>query len=775
MCALIIIFTAALLPLSVTVNVNDGIKQVPDAAVLIKETGIENYSDAQGKAVFKDVKPGVYSITAVLGGFEKKELSLAVSNNTNVSITLIPVVMQARDVTVRAKRNKGSVTSQTTIRKEDLSRTTQSFMNDALKAVQAMPGVSTSGSTFDSRMYIQGGGVYEWLPTIDGTYVINPYRWGGNTSMFNPNTIESIDLYTAGYPASYAQCLSGVLDVKTLNPASEGWHGIFDLSSATMEGVLRGAFSSNVRMVASVRGTFYDWVAPLFVKNGSGIQFPYLWDGMLKLIFDVTPRDTITLLGMGSLEGMKWDLGINAGDNGGPPAGMSGNFFYRTINVIASAGYEHRFSDSNTIKAIAAFTPQITDLRTTGSGVTWLNDLSFTQYVLETGVDWHFGELTGHRFSSGLASYWFNAFGSIAMTNYWINELGQWTNNGTKTTFDKINDWLYGAAYAMDDITVVPGLIMQLGARGEYFLRTKEWIAEPRGGLKIEATSDLDIFLRGGLYAFYPFSMQMLEGNTGNPELKADKAIHGITGVDFANDIFTARVEGFYKHYYDIAESDTVDHFRNNGERNIYGGDIYLQKKSASNDWINGWVSYTYINGRERVTNRSPETPTATYEVADGFWFTPSYVREHTVSAILELTYRSNTVTPYFNWLEGWKISFDFRMLSGKPYTPVTNYIALYVPGFGTNYRFINGEYLSERTPWTQKLDLKITMPYSPFSFLSLFGINLKNSSYISLLNVYNHENIVDYYYYVNKSGDLTRTATKDFGFMVLGGFRTEW
>jgi hypothetical protein len=64
--------------------------------------------------------------------------------------------------------------------------------------MQAMPGVSSSGGTFDSRMYIQGGDAYEWIAAMDGVFIMNPTRWGENISMFNPNIVDTIDLYTAG-------------------------------------------------------------------------------------------------------------------------------------------------------------------------------------------------------------------------------------------------------------------------------------------------------------------------------------------------------------------------------------------------------------------------------------------------------------------------------------------------------------------------------------------------------------------------------------------------
>jgi hypothetical protein len=756
--------------LTVTVLVKD--RLLPDATVAVAEKKLSDMSDDSGRVLFKDIPAGKYTIIGVAAGYEKAVQEINISNaDLNINLNMTHIVFEMGEVTVSGKRNRGKVSTETSIHQDEIKKTVQGFMNDSARVIQAMPGVSSSGSTFDSAMYIQGGANYEWIAAMDGVFILNPNRWGGRISMFNPNIVDTINLYTAGYPAQFGQGLSGVIMVNSKNANNEKWKGFVDLSAATLEVLAEGPISSNVTFLFNFRRTFYDFIAPLFMSGDStGVQFPYLWDGIMKINWDITPNDTLSFMAYGSLEGMNWKM--SGSSDGAEGTSQDGAFFYEDWNTIASLKYNHEFGNEDAFDIIVAGMPRFGKYRLSGSP-TFSMDFDSKEYDFQLAGNYYLNSIKGNKFQTGFAAIFALGEFTGVSKSYYLNTLGVWTNQSFEEKVSNICGG-YAGAYIMDNWEILPSIILEAGIRGEYYSRVKSQAYDPQCGIKFELSKEWDVYFRSGLYQLFPMEFMKTDPTYGNADLTSEKVIHYIGGIDFSDKNFSFRLEGFYKNYYDLIEDDSDYHYNNHGVRNVYGGDVYLQKKAVKGDWVSGWLAYTYVNGLELVTERSPEKIDSPYPTPLNTWFMPTYLRAHTLSTLLELTYNKNDGTPWLNWMDQWRISFDFRALSGKAYTPVTNFISSDIPGVGTMYYFQNGGYNSAWTPPVLKLDIKVTFQGSPLSLLNIFGINIDSTSYISFINVFNNENITDYAYSI-KNGQLQQVAIKDFPFMVLGGFRVDF
>jgi len=744
-----------------------------DASVAIIELNIEHFTDTQGKAVFSGVQPGEYTIVAILPGYEKLTRNVSVTKGgEKLVLQLNPLVIEVQETTITEKRNKGEVTAQTTIREEDMDNSTQSVLKDVASIVKTMPGVSSSGDSFDNDMFIQGGSQDEWVARMDGVYITNPSRWGGRITMFNPTNITSLDLYTAGYPAKFDQGLAGILDISIKQGNTSSWSGFADMSAASAELMLQGPLSDSSSIYFNTRRTWYDLIMPLVLpeEEMQGIQFPYLWDAVCKISYNITPQDSLYFLGYVSYEGMtmRMDMELVGEDED------EGKFTYEMLYAIASVRYLHSFNDKDYMESILAVVPQFgqgdfTESSTEGSH--W----GFGGSYLEVFQYFYINSLQGHRITLGAG----------CLTGYYDGGFESWysafDNNQNWIRIDQGTDYdsfmpLFGVVNLTDDWELLPHLIFQVGIVANGYLNNNEMNIMPRGGLKYELTPELDIFVRGGMYNLYSFDLSYLDNDYGNPDLQSSKAVHAIGGLDFSNDDFLFLIEGFYKYYYDLPMYDIELNYNNNGIRHTAGFDVYLQKKARKDGWINGWISYTYVYAREMVSDRTPEAAgEEPYVEPVGEWYTPGYLSDHTLSVVLELTYRKNQVTPIFNWLDGCKLSFDFRLLSGKPYTPATGVDMVDIGGGVFHPDFHYGDYNSESLPLIYKLDIKITMPFSIFSLLNLCGLDVTSSSYISFINVLNNRNVYEYYYDVDQSNNLVRKEVRDFPFMILGGMRVEF
>ncbi len=764
--ALISAFNIAAFAASLTVKVTDGKVPLEDATVVIPELKASLITSERGIVLFNNLHNGKYTIFAVLPGYEKYSNTVEINGDLDMQIRLKEVAYSLGEITVESKKDRGKVSTETTMKKEELGANTQLLMNDAVKTLQLMPGVSSGGGTFDSRMYIQGGDQNEWIAYMDGIFIINPTRWGGLLSMFNPYVIDSIDLYTAGYPAEYGQGLSGVIVVDTLNGNKDRLKGFVDVSFISAEMLLEGPLSSNLTVMFDMRRTYYEIYLPLLLPPGSltGVQVPYLWDGILKLDWDITHIDNLSFDLYGSMEGLKWN-----------PPNLPISFSYQEINLIGSMKYTHRFDSGDAFDAVLGVSPQYDKDQIAGSP-TFVIDDNISQYLYQASMDYFLNSIKGHKIQAGGQIGFFSSGpdSSIVESNYSLNAQGVWTNNyALNRNYSSMNIGYY-STYLMDNWEIFPSIIVEGGGRDEYYTLNGENAFNPQAGIKWETTKDLDFYLRGGLYHLFPLSITYNDSNMGNPGLSSEKVWHLIGGTEYSSGDYLLRAEGFYKYYYGLWENDSVVHYNNNGIRNVYGGDIYLQKKQRKGEWLSGWIAYTYVYGAEEITSRSAEDPSSPYGVPQDSWFVPNYLRAHTISAITELTYYKNPDSAFFlDFMNEWKLSFELSAMSGKPYTPDTNFIQATVNG-NTQYYFTQGAYDSQYTPWYVRLDVKLTIPFGLGFMTWLLGPNAQGYVYIQVLNVLDLQNVIDYSYSV-KDGQLVQTAERDLPLIPLAGLRIEF
>lgn len=687
---------------------------------------------------------------------------------------------------VRAgKYNAGSASSRTQIKNEDLSKVSSFLMNDALKAMQTMPGVAGGGGTFDSRMFIQGGSQWEWIAMVDNNVVLDPNRWGGGVSMFNPNWIESIDLYTAGYHAGFDQGLSGILDVQVKNGNLSNHEFKFELGTAAAEINAEGPLGKKTTYVANFRRTYYDLLAPYFADfDTDGVQFPYLMDGVFKVKHVINGKNNLEALAYGSREGMRWTFD---NDNDSEESdGIAGSFHYINTIAIGSLTYNMLPNPQTEMNLTYGYQPYFSDDHFNGSSEPGLADSFNAEYDFSGKNDFHqvlFNltdkNIKNHQLNAGV---WLGRFASENELSVKSSapeiEIVSGTNTNTMTpvtvplftideyTFERDFEGTsseYSSFYAFDDYQIGKKLVVQPGLRYSRFWVTGEERMDYRAGLKYSMSENLDLHLKYGKYHFFPWDFTLLDKNEGNPDLQGEKADHYLISLDYDNSLYFIKSEAFYKDYHDLVSEDELLNYDNQGVKKIWGGDVYLQKKNSKTDWLSGWMTYTYVDGREKVLSRNPGNYSDDDKPLDE-WFFPSQIRKHNISSIVEMKYHTKSENRWVSWLDGAKLSMDYRIQSYQALTPVTNVTRydnytnvsqLSSDEYAPLYTYQFGEYNSEYTPWTHKLDVKVTLPLKTWEPLKKrWDVQVKREMYLNLLNVYNHDNITSYSYTVDSEYD---------------------
>jgi hypothetical protein len=110
-------------------------------------------------------------------------------------------------------------------------------------------------------LIIRGSGPDQNLIIFDDVEVFNPYRLYGAISMFNPETVEDINLITGGFPARYGDRLSAVLEVTNRDGIrNKFFSGNVNVNLTNANVVIEGKnpFGINGSWIFNSRRTYYD-------------------------------------------------------------------------------------------------------------------------------------------------------------------------------------------------------------------------------------------------------------------------------------------------------------------------------------------------------------------------------------------------------------------------------------------------------------------------------------------------------------------------------------
>jgi hypothetical protein len=96
---------------------------------------------------------------------------------------------------------------------------------DPVRLVERLPGVARQDVT--SKPNLRGGVADETLVRFDGVRLYNPFHMKDFQSVFStidPGVVSGLTVYTAGFPVTFGDRMSGVIDVVPIEPG-EGLHG----------------------------------------------------------------------------------------------------------------------------------------------------------------------------------------------------------------------------------------------------------------------------------------------------------------------------------------------------------------------------------------------------------------------------------------------------------------------------------------------------------------------------------------------------------------------
>tara|TARA_R110000868_G_scaffold80685_4_gene229027 strand:- start:282 stop:1448 length:1167 start_codon:yes stop_codon:yes gene_type:complete len=174
-------------------------------------------------------------------------------------------------------------------------------VNDPLKALLSMPGITFGGGDLDEPI-IRGASPQNNLFLIDGVQVENIFHELSD-SIISPNVIRTFNLHSAAYGAQYGGATGGVIDISLRDPAAQASRWNIDLGQLKSGFLAETALSDSV----AVYGAYRHNLAHLFLEEferGNDVlvfQMPKSRDYVGRLIWRGDTSD-ITFSALGS-----WD------------------------------------------------------------------------------------------------------------------------------------------------------------------------------------------------------------------------------------------------------------------------------------------------------------------------------------------------------------------------------------------------------------------------------------------------------------------------------------
>jgi CarboxypepD_reg-like domain/TonB-dependent Receptor Plug Domain len=539
-------------------NVFDGVSGQPIeyATVLIVGTTQGALSDSDGFYNIGPMADGNYKLMVTYVGFDTAYADIKILKSSveykrfiiNVSENLLDAVEVNADK--EAARTEVRISKITITPKQIRSLPATGGESDVAQYLSVLPGVISTGDQ-GGQLYIRGGSPIMNKVLLDGMTIYNPFHSIGFFSVFETETLRSVDVYTGGFNAEYGNRIGAVLDVKTREGNRKRLAGMVTASPFMAKAVLEGPIVSlknddggSVSFLLSSKYSYLDRTDNVFYKYASrdstGLPFSFI-DGYGKLSFLTGNGSRLNVFGFNftdrfyqpSLSELTWKSnGVGGNFTIVPP---NSNFIINGLMTYSRYGVG--LTEFNPTTGVASTDPRESEIKGFNAAI------DFTSYAAKSELNYGF-ELNG--FSTDF--------------NY-VNPLGVSFN-----IFDNTSELagFFKIKRKTERLVIEPGL------RVQYYASLPELSIEPRLGFKLNATKRLRFKGGAGLYSqnlistvneddivnlfvgflASPQTFNEVGSNTKPASSRLQKSFHLVGGVEIdITDNFMLNVEPYLKRF----------------------------------------------------------------------------------------------------------------------------------------------------------------------------------------------------------------------------------
>lgn len=692
--------------------------------VLLDDGAAGAMTDDEGFYNIADVEPGTHTLSFSFIGYDSVGVMVSVKPGQVVTQMLyVPAKsIKIKEAVVSGRRQlakkKVLVSTVKLTPKQLRALPSTGGEADIAQYLPVLPGVIFSGDQ-GGQLYIRGGSPIQNLVLLDGVPIYNPFHSIGFFSVFETETIRSVDVLTGGFNAEYGGRISAIVDIKTRTGNKKRHSVTASINPFVAKMLLEGPVSrlksekgGSISYMVTGKHALIDRTSPLLYAYVPGGKIPFGFDDVFGKISMVSPQGSnFDFFGFGFRDQVAFDS-IASYDWNTVGGGLNFSLIPKSSPTIVKGHLGFSNYHSRTEQAI--------DDAPRTSGISSFNfDLAFSNYGTKNEINYGLG-VNGFR------------------TNFrFRNRFGITIDQQDFNT--EINAF---AKYKQE----IGRLIIEPGFRINFYASLNSFSPELRLGMKYNAADFLRFKLAGGFYSQNLTStvserdiVNLFVGFLSGPDEtifkpgsltekaphRLQKSVHAVAGVEIdLSDHLELNVEPYVKQFTQLIslnrskKSVQEPKFVTETGR-AQGLDVLL--KYRTNHW---YVWTTYSLG---FVNRN-----------DGEQVYPTnFDRRHNVNFLATYAFGRNN---------SWEVSGRWNFGTGFPFTRTQGFYQLLdigSQGVMLDYLRSNGElgilYASKRNdgrlPAYHRLDLSVKKRVA-------LGRNSHLDITAGVTNVYNRANI---------------------------------
>jgi hypothetical protein len=704
---------------------------LPSAIIYLPEKKTYTYSNNYGFYSITQNKTDSLNILISYVGYNKTYKKVSGKSDAMMNFDLTEDKIQLNSIVITRSKPDDNINKNPSGRTDvsmEMVKTMPSINGngDIINTIQMMPGVMAG---LDGRpgYFIRGGNTDQNLVQLDEATLYNPNHLLGLVGIFNSSAIKSAYLLKAGFPASFGDHLSSVLDVTMKDGNNGQFEGDLQIGTITSGFTLSGPIVANEAsfFVSARRSTIDLFLKPLKISNYySNYNF---YDINAKFNIRMSQKDHIYLSFYQGRDNSSYSkdsaykYAINYEVNYGNQAVALrwNHLFSQKIFSNTSVIFNHYYHD-----VIATQEPYYAELY---SGIR----------DMDLKTDFYFYPTVNHKISAGI--------------NYLHQTLFPATILDKRNTSDSSISIVPAeipkkfasriAVYFGDEIWLSPRFNLYMGVRVPFFSsQNAQYLQfEPRISLMRIMNSSASIKISytqmhqclnlvQSYNAAFPAQIWIGCSKIVKPQNCQETSI-GLF-KNFKENMFQTSFEIYYKHMgnqllFREGLNPTINGNLDNslvfGKGQSYGAELYISKNTGK---LTGWLSYTlsYSNQRFDSLNLGRQFP---------------FANDRRHSLYLSFSYVIN---------KHWQIASNFLFASGSaftlfkevaknPYNPLYyNTVTGNNPGSGNTDNKVQNNYRLE--PYN-RLDLSISYRKAG----KILGRTIETEWVFSVYNAYAHAN----------------------------------
>ncbi|MEM8524618.1 MAG: carboxypeptidase-like regulatory domain-containing protein [Bacteroidota bacterium] len=690
--------------------------------VLVEGTTLGANTDLDGFFSIADIPAGNYKLAISYTGYQNVSIDITVkAGGITYKQVYLDVGIELETVNVSARREQArsdvQVSKLTVTADQIRALPSTGGVADIAQYLPVLPGIVSTGDQ-GGQLYIRGGSPIQNKILLDGMTIYNPFHSLGFFSVFETETIKSVDVLTGGFNAEYGGRISAIVDIKTREGNKKNYGGNISVNPFQSKVLIEGPIK---KLQETGSGS------SSFILTG---KRSYI-DRTASIFYDYPPIDSI-------------GLPYNFTDIYGKVSFVGGNG--SKLNLFG-----FNFQDNVNFDGIAEL-----GWLTTGGGANFTLIPPSSKLVIDgtagfSNYDIELNEADGNPRQSSITDYFlrlnFTNFGNTTETQYGF------IFNGINTDFI-FRNFLGNTIQQRDFTTELAGylkikqkwnrIILEPSIRFQVYASQALTRIEPRLGFKFNATDNLRFKLAAGVYSQNLVSsvnerdvVNLFVGFLAGPEEtifqpgtrepapnRLQTSNHAIGGFEIdVNNGLSLNIEGYFKDFTQLINinraklSEQDPNFATETGQ-AYGIDFSLRYETPA---LYLWATYSH-----GYVNRN-----------DGQQVYPTvFDRRHNINLLASYNFGED---------KSWEASARWNLGSGFPFTRTQGFYSLYNFTEGLETDFISenadlGVLFSDRRndgrlPYYHRLDvsLKKTIEFSKRSNLEIVG---------SITNLYNRENI---------------------------------